>query len=354
MKVAIVTGSCGLVGSETCKSLHAEGYTVVGLDNDMRSYFFGQGASTSSTRALLESTLREYTHEAADIRSWDAVEAVFKRHGSAIQVVVHAAAQPSHDWAAKEPLTDFSVNATGTLHLLEATRLHAPEAVFLFTSTNKVYGDTPNRLPLVELETRWEIAPDHPFFAAGIDESMSLDAAQHSIFGAGKVAADVMVQEYGRYFGLKTGVFRCGCITGPAHAGAELHGFLSYLMKCTVSEKEYSVFGYQGKQVRDNIHSADLVSAFQHFITAPGSGEVYNMGGSRHSNCSMIEAIALCEEISGKRLAWTYKEDNRIGDHIWWISDVSKFQQRYPQWTYRYDLRGILTEIHGACVRPSI
>ncbi len=323
MKVAVVTGSCGLVGSETCKSLHADGYAVVGIDNDMRRYFFGQGASTSGTRARLESKLGNYTHEEVDIRNW----------------------------AAKEPLTDFGVNATGTLHLLEATRLHAPGAVFIFTSTNKVYGDTSNRLPLVELDTRWEIAPEHAFHDRGIDETMSLDTTQHSIFGAGKVAADVMVQEYGRYFGLKTGVFRCGCITGPAHAGAELHGFLSYLMKCTVTGKAYSVFGYQGKQVRDNIHSADLVNAFQQFIKAPRPGEVYNMGGSRHSNCSMIEAIVMCEKISGNRLSWTYQEDNRIGDHIWWISDVTKFQAHYPQWQYRHDLRGILTEIHAACVK---
>ncbi|MDB6140885.1 MAG: rfbE 2, partial [Verrucomicrobiaceae bacterium] len=302
MKVAIVTGSCGLVGSETCKSLHADGYRVVGIDNDMRSYFFGQGASTSPTRRHLEAALPGYHHEQLDIRDWQAVRALFQRHGEAIQIVVHTAAQPSHDWAAKEPLTDFGVNATGTLHLLEATRLHAPGAVFIFTSTNKVYGDTPNRLPLVEQETRWELAAGHPFFATGIDESMSIDATQHSIFGAGKVAADVMVQEYGRYFGLQTGVFRCGCLTGPAHAGAELHGFLSYLMKCTVSHKEYSVFGYQGKQVRDNLHSADLVAAFRQFIAAPRAGEVYNMGGSRHSNCSMLEAIALCEELSGSKL----------------------------------------------------
>ena len=350
MKIAIVTGSCGLIGSETSKSMHANGYTVVGIDNGMRSYFFGAGASTASVRTQLEQALPNYHHREVDIRSWEGVESVFREFGTDIAVVVHTAAQPSHDWAAREPLTDFGVNATGTLHLLEATRLHSPEAVFIFTSTNKVYGDTPHRRPLVELDTRWEIAQDHAFFARGIDESMSIDATKHSIFGASKVAADVMVQEYGRYFGMKTGVFRGGCLTGPAHAGAELHGFLSYLMKCTVSGKEYSVFGYKGKQVRDNIHSADLVSAFHHFIAAPRAGEVYNIGGSRHSNCSMLEAIAMCEEISGKKLNYTYKEDNRIGDHIWWISDVSKFQQHYPDWQYRYDLHGILSEIHAACV----
>jgi CDP-paratose 2-epimerase len=350
MKTAIVTGSCGLIGSETCKRLHADGYHVVGIDNNMRSYFFGDGASTDPTRAKLEAVLPNYKHQPLDIRDWQAVDRVFSDHGKDIEVIVHTAAQPSHDWAAKEPLTDFGVNATGTLHLLEATRLHAPNAVFIFTSTNKVYGDTPNRLPLIETESRWEIDVSHPFAEHGIDETMSIDATKHSIFGASKVAADVMVQEYGRYFDMKTAVFRGGCLTGPAHAGAELHGFLSYLMKCTVSGKPYSVFGYKGKQVRDNIHSADLVEAFCHFIATPRSGEVYNIGGSRHSNCSMLEAIALCEEISGKKLQWTYKEDNRIGDHIWWISDVRKFQQHYPSWRYRYDLRTIFTEIHTACV----
>ncbi len=350
MKTAIVTGSCGLIGSETCKRLHQEGYRVVGIDNNMRSYFFGDGASTDPTRVKLEAALKNYLHQPLDIRDWSAVGKLFSDHGKDIAVVVHTAAQPSHDWAAKEPLTDFGVNATGTMHLLEATRLHAPDAVFIFTSTNKVYGDTPNRLPLVETETRWEIDVGHPFFERGIDESMSIDATKHSIFGASKVAADVMVQEYGRYFGMKTAAFRGGCLTGPSHAGAELHGFLSYLMKCTVTGRPYSVFGYKGKQVRDNIHSADLVDAFCHFIAAPRCGEVYNIGGSRQSNCSMLEAIALCEQISGKTLQWTYKEDNRIGDHIWWISDVAKFQSHYPRWQYRYGLQQILEEIHAACV----
>jgi CDP-paratose 2-epimerase len=278
------------------------------------------------------------------------VNALFAEFGSSISVVVHTAAQPSHDWAAKEPHTDFGVNATGTLNILEATRLHAPEAVFIFTSTNKVYGDTPNRLPLIELETRWEIDDTHLFFKHGIDESMSIDQTTHSIFGASKVAADVLVQEYGRYFGMKTACFRGGCLTGPAHAGAELHGFLSYLMKCTVSGKHYRVFGYKGKQVRDNIHSHDLVEAFWQFYQSPRVAEVYNIGGSRHSNCSMLEAIAISEELSGKKLDWSYVEDNRIGDHIWWISDVSKFQLHYPDWSFRYDMHGILKEIHAACV----
>ena len=349
MKIALVTGSCGLIGSETCKRLDAEGYEVVGIDNDMRRYFFGDEASTAPTLKTLRQ-LKNYRHEDVDIRDWRAVDTTFSKYGSRIAAVVHTAAQPSHDWAAREPLTDFGVNATGSMHLIEATRLHCADAAFIFTSTNKVYGDTPNRLPLVEKEKRWELDESHAWFAKGIDETMSIDQTKHSIFGASKVAADVMIQEYGRYFGMKTGVFRGGCLTGPAHAGAELHGFLAYLMKCTVTGRPYNVFGYKGKQVRDNIHSADLVDAFVHFINAPRTGEVYNIGGSRHSNCSMLEAIALCEEISGKKLQWTYKEDNRIGDHIWWISDVSKFQSHYPVWKYRYGLHEILEEIHRACI----
>jgi len=349
MSVALVTGSAGLIGSETCRRFASAGFDVVGIDNDMRSYFFGKDASSLSTLKKLEEEIPEYQHRSIDIRDEAEVNALFAEFGSSISVVVHTAAQPSHDWAAKEPHTDFGVNATGTLNILEATRLHAPEAVFIFTSTNKVYGDTPNRLPLIELETRWEIDNTHPFFKYGIDESMSIDQTKHSIFGASKVAADVLVQEYGRYFEMKTACFRGGCLTGPAHAGAELHGFLSYLMKCTVSGKPYRVFGYKGKQVRDNIHSHDLVEAFWQFYQSPRVAEVYNIGGSRHSNCSMLEAIAISEELCGKKLDWSYVEDNRIGDHIWWISDVSKFQMHYPEWSFRYDLHGILKEIHSAC-----
>jgi CDP-paratose 2-epimerase len=347
MSIAVVTGSAGLIGSESCKRLHEEGMDVVGIDNDMRSYFFGKDASTKSTQAELEGGLRNYRHEAVDIRDAGAVEAVFAKLGKAVELVVHTAAQPSHDWAAKEPHTDFGVNAIGTLNMLEAVRKHCPGAVFIFTSTNKVYGDTPNRLPLVETDTRWEIEEGHRY-SEGIDESMSIDQCKHSIFGASKVAADVMVQEYGRYFDMMTACFRGGCLTGPAHAGAELHGFLSYLMKCTVEGKPYRVFGYKGKQVRDNIHSHDLVEAFWNFYKSPRIGEVYNIGGSRHSNCSMLEAIQICEELSGNKLDHSYVEDNRIGDHIWWISDVRKFQEHYPNWKYRYDLRGILGEIYEA------
>jgi len=349
MKVALVTGSSGLIGSESCKRFHAEGFRVAGLDNNMRARFFGEAASTLAKRRELEEGLGDYRHHDVDIRSQEEVEKVFAEHGSGIEVVVHAAAQPSHDWAAKDPHTDFGVNAVGTLNLLEAARKFCPEAAFIFTSTNKVYGDTPNRLPLVEREKRWEIEESHPY-REGIDEVMSIDQTKHSVFGASKVAADVMVQEYGRYFGMPTVCFRGGCLTGPSHAGAELHGFLSYLMKCTVSGKKYRVFGYHGKQVRDNIHSADLVSAFWEFYRSPRPAAVYNIGGSRHSECSLLEAIELCEEISGRKLDHEYVEDNRIGDHIWWVSDVRAFQRDYPQWRYAYSLRDILEEIHGACL----
>ena len=347
MSLAIVTGACGLIGSETCQRLDREGLAVVGIDNDMRARFFGPEASTAPTQQKLERTLRGYQHQHLDIRDTDAIDRLFAQYGKEIKVVVHTAAQPSHDWATREPLTDFGVNALGTLNLLEASRRHCPEAVFIFTSTNKVYGDTPNLLPLEEQATRWEIADSHAY-AQGIDETMSIDQTQHSLFGVSKVAADLLVQEYGRYFGMQTVCFRGGCLTGPAHAGTELHGFLAYLMKCTTTGRPYRVFGYKGKQVRDNIHSHDLVSAFWEFFQAPQSGAVYNLGGGRHSHCSMLEAIALCEEISGRQLNWTYVEDNRIGDHIWWVSDVGRFQRHFPRWKYRYDLRAILQEIHAA------
>ena len=349
MKTAIVTGSSGLIGSETVKTLLKNGHRVVGIDNNMRAYFFGDEASTAGTTSELQDLSQNFVHEAVDIRNFEEVAAIFQKYGSDIDLIVHTAAQPSHDWAAKEPLTDFGVNATGTLHMLEATRLHAPEAVFIFTSTNKVYGDRPNELPLIEQELRWEIDPSHAY-QIGIDENMSIDMCKHSVFGASKVAADVMVQEYGAYFGMKTAVFRGGCLTGPAHAGAELHGFLAYLMKCIVHKNPYRIFGYKGKQVRDNIHAHDLVEAFMHFYRAPRSGEVYNIGGSRHSNCSMMEAIRKGEELSGNKLEFSYLEDNRIGDHIWYISDVRKFQSHYPDWKYEYDIDGILGEIYEACI----
>lgn len=344
--MALITGSAGLIGSEAVDSCIARGYDVVGLDNDMRRRFFGDDASTAWQRTELERRHgARYVHLDVDIRDAARVEQTVARYGTSLTLLVHAAAQPSHDWAAREPVTDFGVNAVGTLNLLEACRQHAPEAVFIFTSTNKVYGDAPNRLPLVERETRWEIDPSHPF-SVGIDESLSIDQCTHSLFGASKVAADVLVQEYGRYFGMRTGVFRGGCLTGPHHSGTMLHGFLAYLMKCTVTGTPYRVFGYKGKQVRDNIHSADLVSAFHAFAEAPRAGEVYNIGGSRHSHCSMLEAIALCGEIARRPLSWSYEEANRVGDHIWYVSDIGKFEAHYPSWTQQYDLPALLQDIH--------
>ncbi len=346
-RIALITGSAGLIGAESCRRFHAGGFQIVGLDNDMRARFFGAEASTARQRDELLSTLPNYVHHDADIRDAARLEEIIAPLGSRIGVIIHTAAQPSHDWAAREPLTDFGVNAVGTLHLLEAARKHCPEAPFIFTSTNKVYGDAPNRLPLVEQDTRWEIDASHAFHR-GIPETMSIDQTLHSVFGASKVAADVMVQEYGRYFNMPTVCFRGGCLTGPGHAGAELHGFLSYLMKCATTGAKYRVFGYKAKQVRDNIHSADMVEAFWQFCQNPRAGAVYNMGGGRHSHCSMLEAIALCEAISERKLDWEYVETARTGDHIWYISDVSRFQADYPLWRYRYDLHHILDEIHGA------
>jgi CDP-paratose 2-epimerase len=346
MSSVLITGSAGLIGSESVDFFCGRGYRAIGLDNNMRQVFFGQEASTTPNSDRLREAHGElYIHHDVDIRDDEGVRRVFETYGTDITLIIHTAAQPSHDWAARDPYTDFTVNANGTLVLLENTRRFCPEAAFIFCSTNKVYGDRPNSLPLVEEEFRWEIRADHPYHP-GIDESMSIDACKHSLFGASKVAADVLVQEYGRYFGMNTGVFRGGCLTGPAHAGTKLHGFLSYLMKCTISGTPYQVFGYKGKQVRDNIHSYDLVSAFNQFFTAPRPGEVYNLGGSRFSSCSMLEAIAACESIAGRKLQWTYEETNRIGDHIWWISDVRKFQAHYPEWTLTYSVRDILQEIY--------
>src|SRR5438552_10987497 len=347
MAVAIISGSAGLIGSEACKFFHEKGFEIIGIDNDLRSYFFGAEASTSWKAAELVRSLRQYRHHSIDIRDQDAAFKIFEEAGKDISLVIHTAPQPSHDWAASEPLTDFSVNANGTLLLLESTRRHKPDATFIFTSTNKVYGDRPNFLLLRELSTRLELPEEHEYYR-GIDTTMSIDLTLHSLFGASKAAADLLVQEYGRYFGMPTVCFRGGCLTGPNHAGAQLHGFLSYLMRCTVSGRPYRVFGYKGKQVRDNIHSFDLVEAFADLIRAPRAGEVYNIGGSRHSNCSMLEAIDMCEQISDKKVNWTYEESHRIGDHIWWISDVRKFQSHYPNWRFRYGMREILQEIHRA------
>jgi CDP-paratose 2-epimerase len=346
MNIALVTGSSGLIGGESVEFFAGKFDKVIGIDNNLRSYFFGADSSTEWNRDRLEGKLSNFRSYNADIRDYASLETIFKEYGKDIKLIVHTAAQPSHDWAAKEPLTDFGVNATGTLNMLELCRLHCPEAVFIFTSTNKVYGDTPNYLPLIENEKRWEIDEHHAFYKEGIDETMSIDNTKHSVFGASKVAADIMVQEYGRYFGMKTGIFRGGCLTGPNHSGAQLHGFLAYLMKCAISGDHYTIFGYKGKQVRDNIHSYDLVNMFWHYYQNPREGEVYNAGGGRFSNCSMLEAIEWCEKISGNKMNYSYAETNRIGDHIWYISDVSRFRQHYPGWNYRFNLEDTLVEMH--------
>jgi CDP-paratose 2-epimerase len=351
MKVALVTGSAGLIGSEAIKFFSKKGFKAVGIDNDMRKEFFGKDASTEWNRKILEQSVSNYTHYEIDIRDNQNMENVFKKYNSDIEILIHCAAQPSHDWAAKSPFTDFTVNANGTLVLLEYARQYCPASVFIFTSTNKVYGDLPNNLPMVEMEARWEVDKKHKFFLHGIDETMSIDQSMHSLFGASKVAADILVQEYGRYFGMKTACFRGGCLTGPCHSGTELHGFLSFLMKCAITGEQYTVFGYKGKQVRDNIHSKDLISMFWHFYKDPKIGEIYNAGGSRFSNCSVIEAIEMCEKITGKKMNFTVSEINRAGDHIWYISDVRKFQKHYPGWEYHYNLEETLVEIHDHLVQ---
>jgi CDP-paratose 2-epimerase len=343
--VAIVTGSGGLIGSEAVEHFVRSGLDVVGIENDMRASFFGPEASTAHVTERLTAEHPEFRSEAADIRDRDAVERIFRERDGAIELVVHAAAQPSHDWAASDPQTDFGVNANGTLNLLEAARAHAPDAPFVFCSTNKVYGDTPNRLPLEELEKRLELPADHRYHR-GIDASMSIDESTHSLFGVSKAAADLLVQEYGRYFGMPTACFRGGCLTGPQHAGAKLHGFLAYLMKCTVTGTPYTVFGYGGKQVRDNIHSADLIAAFDAYRRAPRPAAVYNIGGGRASNCSMLEAIEVCERIAGRELSWEMGPEPRIGDHRWWISDLEPFERDYPGWELRYGIEEILVEMH--------
>lgn len=342
MKKVLITGSGGLIGSESTRFFCNKGFEVIGIDNDMRARFFGDEASTKWNSELLVKSFKNYRHLSIDIRDEEKIEELFSKEK--FDLIIHCAAQPSHDWAAKDPYTDFTINANGTLYLLDNFRKYSPDAVFIFTSTNKVYGDTPNLLPLIEKETRFELPENHKYYN-GIDESMSIDNSKHSLFGVSKLAADLLVQEYGKYFNLKTAVFRGGCLTGPAHSGTELHGFLAYLIKCIKTGRKYSIYGYKGKQVRDNIHSYDLVNAFYQCYLEPRCGEVYNMGGSRHSNISMLEAIEKIEELTGKKANIEYIDQNRLGDHIWYISDVSKFKEHYPEWNYKYDIDMILKEM---------
>ncbi|MEI8012934.1 MAG: NAD-dependent epimerase/dehydratase family protein [Candidatus Omnitrophota bacterium] len=346
MSVVVVTGSAGLIGAEAVRFFSHRGFKVVGIDNDMRRYFFGDEGSSKVNLERIEERCPGFVNYDIDIRDIHAIEKIFQEYSNDIVLVIHCAAQPSHDWAVREPLTDFTVNAVATMNLLEAVRHHCPGAVFILTSTNKVYGDNVNRLSFIERETRWELAEGHPYFAKGINEGMSLDQCMHSLFGVSKLAGDILAQEYGRYFGIKTGVFRAGCLTGYGHAGVEGHGFLAYLMKCTVQGRQYRIFGYKGKQVRDNIHSHDLVTAFDYFFRAPRPGEVYNIGGSRFSHCSLLEAVAMAEKIAGKRLDTVLLDTPRRGDHIWWVSDVSKFASHYPSWQLTYGVDDILIEMH--------
>ena len=346
MKVCIITGSAGLIGSEAVEFFSDYFDKIIGIDNNQRSEFFGAEASTVWRAAELVQNVDNYIHQVIDICDYKAVVEVFEKYGKDIDLVIHTAAQPSHDWAANFPHVDFNINAGGTLNLLEATRLFCPEAKFIFTSTNKVYGEHINNARFIEEETRYEPSQASLGIINGVNELYPIDQSKHSLFGVSKLAADLMVQEYGKYFNMNTVVFRGGCLTGPNHAGAKQHGFLSYLMKCTIDGTTYNINGYKGKQVRDNIHAYDLVNAFYHYYKSPAKGHVYNIGGGRHSNCSVLEAIKLCEEISGKKLNTTYTDIPRSGDHKWWISDVSKFRSHYPDWPYCFDLNDIISQLY--------
>src|SRR6516164_5715131 len=340
-KAILVTGSSGLIGSETVEHFDHQGHQVHGIDNNMRQVFFGEPGDTAWNLERLRSVTRNFTHHSLDIRDRIGLESLFR--SQRFDLIVHCAAQPSHDKARDIPMLDFEVNALGTVNLLEATRLHCPEAVFVFLSTNKVYGDAPNERPLKELETRWEY--ERPGDYNGIDENCRIDRSLHSLFGASKASADLMAQEYGRYFGMKVGIFRGGCLTGPSHSGVELHGFLSYLVKVAISGSTYTVFGYKAKQVRDNIHSHDVVRAIEEFASNPRAGEVYNLGGGRENSISMLEAIERIEQMSGKQLRWRYVEEARRGDHICYITNLGKFKRDYPNWKITRGLDAILEEI---------
>ena len=341
----LVTGSTGLIGYETCNFYLKKNNSVIGIDNDFRSYFFGPYGSNKWKEKKLKKDGR-YIHYSVDIRNKSKIFNIIRKYKKKIKAIIHTAAQPSHDWAAKEPFTDFNINANGTLNLLEALRNFCPLVPFIFTSTNKVYGDTPNFLPFEEKKLRYEIKKNHKFYKCGIDETMSIDNTTHSLFGASKTAADLLVQEYGRYFNLRTVTFRGGCLTGEDHSGAQLHGFLSYLVKCIIRKKKYSIFGYKGKQVRDNIHSFDVVKAFDEFIKKPiRGGRIYNLGGGRENSCSILEAIKLIENISNRKSNYKILKNNRVGDHIWWITDNSKFKKDYPQWKIKISLKKSLEKI---------
>jgi len=344
MSVVLITGSCGLVGSESVKFFSSKGFDVVGIDNNFRLKLFGKDGDINWIKNKLIKEHKNYKHKNIDIRNYSALEKIFQKYKNSFKLVIHSAAQPSHDWAKTKPFVDFGINALGTLNILNLTKKYSNNASFIFMSTNKVYGDNPNLLPLQELQSRWEISKKHKYFK-GINESMNIDNCIHSFFGTSKSYADLIVQEYGKNAGLKTVSFRAGCITGPNHSGAKLHGFLSYLVKSSLSKKTYSIFGYKGKQVRDNIHSHDLVQCFWNYFQKPSIGEVYNIGGGRTSNCSVIEALNLVESIANIKIKKKYNKENRIGDHIWYVSDTKKFRKNYPNWKQKYNTKKIIEEL---------
>ena len=344
MSLAIITGSTGLVGSEAVNFFHDKGFEVIGIDNNLRKLFFGKNGSTSWIKLKLLKRNKNFKNYNIDIRNLNSVTNIFKRYKKKISVIIHCAAQPSHDYGKNFPFLDFNVNATGTLNLLELTKKYCPEAPFIFMSTNKVYGDNPNKLKIFEKKTRWELKKKDKFYK-GIKENFSIDNATHSFFGVSKTYADLMVQEYGKNIGLKTVCFRAGCITGPNHSGATLHGFLSYLVKASLKMKKYNLIGYKGKQVRDNLHSHDLVNCFWEFYKKPRYGEIYNIGGGRYSNCSIIEALNHVEEITKINVKKKILKIPRVGDHIWYISDTSKFKKHYPRWKQRYNTKKIIEEL---------
>lgn len=343
----LVTGSSGLIGSEAVVHFDRQGHDVIGLDNNMRQVFFGIKGDTTWNRDRLMTQTKHFQHIDLDIRDREGIFRLFQEH--AFDLIIHCAAQPSHDKAAQIPVLDFEVNALGTLNLLEATRLHCPDAVFIHMSTNKVYGDAPNELPLVELETRYDYARPEDY--QGVSETCRIDQTLHSLFGASKTSGDVMAQEYGRYFGLRVGIFRGGCLTGPSHSGVELHGFLSYLVKVAVRGEHYTIFGYEGKQVRDQIHSRDVIRAFEAFAINPRPGEVYNLGGGRSNSASVKECISQIEEKLQRQVDWSYSEHHRRGDHICYISDISKLKAHYPDWNITVDLDTILDELIASEVK---
>ncbi len=344
MSVVLITGSCGLVGSESSNFFCEKGFDVIGIDNNYRKYFFGPDGDTNWVKKNLLKKHKNYYHFNYNLLNYESIQKIFKKYKKSIKLIIHSAAQPSHDLAKTMPLVDFKVNALSTLNLLELTKLYCPDSPFIFMSTNKVYGDKPNYLPLIEQKTRWEIKKKNKF-SKGIDETMSIDNSVHSLFGVSKSYADLAVQEYGKNIGLKTACFRAGCITGPAHSGAKLHGFLSYLVKSSLRKKKYTIIGYKGKQVRDNIHSSDLTQCFWNYFKKPRIGEIYNIGGGRMSNCSVIEALKIVENLTNNLIKRNYIKANRVGDHIWYVSNTEKFKKHYPEWKQKFNTVNIIEEL---------